>query len=101
MNFTWRCEVEIPGNQLPGVSADIEWRGPDGSVITSDNRITVGDVEVDTPGREFRSLMTFAPLAAEDAGSYTCSATIRPRVANGNVTNGVGSGSRSLSLAGK
>ena len=40
--FSWRCEVEIPGNQLPGVTADVEWRGPGGAVITSDSRITVG-----------------------------------------------------------
>ena len=44
LNFTWRCDVELPGNQLVGVRAVVEWRRPDGSVLNSDNRITVGDV---------------------------------------------------------
>ena len=101
LTFMWQCEVEIPGNQLPGVSAEVEWRGPGGSVITSDSRITVGDVLEETPGREYRTLMTFTPLSASDTGSYSCSATIRPNVANGNVMNGTGEGTSSLTVTRK
>ena len=101
LTFMWRCEADIPGNQVAGVSADIEWRGLGGSVLTSDSRITVGDVLEETPGREYRSLLTFTPLSAMDTGSYSCSATVRPSVANGNVINGVGSGSDTLTVTGK
>ena len=97
----WRCEADIPGNQVAGVSADTEWRGLGGGVLTSDSRITVGDVLEETPGREYRSLLTFTPLSAMDTGSYSCSATVRPSVANGNVINGVGSGSDTLPVTGK
>ena len=96
-----RCEVEIPGNQLQGVSAEVEWRGPGGSVLTSGSRITVGDVMETTPGREYRSSLTFTPLSSVDTGSYNCSATVRPTVANGNVNDGVGSGIDSLTVTRK
>ena len=101
LSFTLRCDAEIPGSQLPGVSAEVEWRGPDGSVITSDSRITVGSVTEETPGREYRRSLTFTPLSSVDTGSYSCSATIRPNVANGNVMNGVGSSSSSLTVTRK
>ena len=101
LTFMWRCDAEIPGSQLSGVSAEIEWRGPGGGVLTSDSRITVGDVELETVGREYRRSLTFTPLSAMDTGSYNCSATIRPSVPNGNVMNGVGSGGDSLTVTRK
>ena len=101
LTIALRCDAEIPGNQLPGVSAEVEWRGPGGSVITSDSRITVGSVMEETPGREYRRSLTFAPLSSVDTGSYSCSATIRPSVANGNVTNGAGEGISSLTVTRK
>ena len=76
--FSWRCEVEIPGNQLPGVTADVEWRGPGGAVITSDSRITVGATTEPSPGREYQKSLMFSPLSARDSGSYSCSATVMP-----------------------
>ena len=101
LTFPLRCDAEIPGSQVAGVSAEIEWRGPGGSVLTSDSRVTVGSVEEETAGREYRRLLTFSPLSAMDTGSYSCSATVRPTVANSNVMNGVGSGGNSLTVARK
>ena len=98
LSFTMRCDVEIPGSQLQGVTADVEWRGPGGSVLTNTSRITVGGVMETTPGREYQSSLTFTPLSSVDTGSYNCSATIRPTVANGNVNSGVGTGSESLTV---
>ena len=99
--FSWRCEVEIPGNQLVGVVADVEWRGPGGAVITSDSRITVGATIEASPGREYQNTLMFSPLSAGDSGSYSCSATVMPTVTNSFITNGVGTGSDSLTFAGK
>ena len=93
-----RCDVELPGNPLAGVTADVEWRGPGGSVLTSGSRITVNAVVETRLGREYFSSLTFTPLSSVDTGSYNCSATIRPAVANGNVNSGVGTGSDSLTV---
>ena len=100
LSFTWHCEAQLPGSQLAGVSATVEWRGLDGAVITSDNRITVGDV-IETPGRRFERSLMFSPLSAGDSGSYSCLATVMPTVANPRVTSGVGTGSDSLTVASK
>ena len=99
--FAWRCEVEIPGRQLTGVSASVEWIGPNGAVLTSDSRITVGDTLETSPGREYQKTLAFTPLSAGDSGSYSCSATVMPMTSNSFVTNAVGIGSDSLSVAGK
>ena len=101
MNFTLRCEVEIPGRQLTGVSASVEWIGLNGTVLTSDSRITVGATLETSPGREFQKTLTFTPLSAGDSGSYSCLATVMPTTSNSFVTNAVGIGSDSLSVAGK
>ena len=101
-NFTWRCAALIPGRQLLDVEADIEWMKSGVNLSTSnDGRITLGETTVDSPGREFRRSIMFSPLSAGDMGSYSCSATIRPTVANSRVTNGVGIGSSNLTVIGK
>ena len=100
LNFTWRCDVRIPGSQLLGVNAVIEWIGPSGMLTsTSDGRLTVGALEIDTPGRQYERSVMFSPLSAGDSGSYSCSATIMPDTENSRVTNGVQVGSDSLSVA--
>ena len=101
LNFNFECEADLPGNQLVGVSATVEWRGPNGSVITSNSRITVGDVIETTTGRRFERSLMFSPLSAGDTGNYSCSATVMPTVANPRVTNGVGTGNSSLTIASK
>ena len=101
LNFTWRCEVEIPGRQLSGVSASVQWIGPNGAVIISGSRITVGDTLESSPGREYQKTLSFTPLSAGDSGSYSCSATVMPTTSNSLVINAVGTGSESLSVASK
>ena len=101
MNFTWRCEVELPGRQLSGVSASVECIGPNGAVITSGSRITVGGTLETSPGREYQKSLVFTPLSAGDSGSYSCSATVMPTTSNSLVTNAVGTGSDSISVASK
>ena len=98
--FSWRCEVEIPGNQLAGVTATVEWRGRGGAVITNTSRITVGATT--EPSREYQKRLMFSPLSARDSGRlYSCSGTVMPTVTNSLVTNGVTTGSDSLTVAGK
>ena len=101
LDFTWRCDVDLPGNQLAEVNATVDWRRPNGDIMTNDSRITVGDVAVISPGRTFQRSVMFSPLSAGDAGSYSCSATAMPTMMNSNVMNGVGTGSDSLSVASK
>ena len=92
--------MDLPGNQLAGVSADVEWRRPNGDIMTSDNRITIGDVVESSPasGHSSQSSVMFSPLSAGDSGSYSCSATAIPTVMNSSVMNGVRTGNDSLSL---
>ena len=99
LNFTWRCQVELPDRQLSGVSATVEWIGPNGAALTSDSRITVGDTLETSPGREYQKTLTFTPLSAGDSGNYSCSVTVMPTTSNSLVTNAVGTGSDSLSVA--
>ena len=101
LNFTWRCEVELPGRQLAGVIATVEWIGPNGAVITSGSRITVGDTLDTSPGREYQKYLSFTPLSASDSGSYSCSAAVMPTTNNFHVTNGMVMDSDSLSVASK
>ena len=101
LNFTWRCEVELPGRHLSGVSASVEWIGPNGTVLTSDSRITVGDTLETSPGREYQKTLSFLPLSDGDSGSYSCSATVIPTTSNSLVTIAVGTGSESLSVTSK
>ena len=98
LNLTWHCEVELPGRQLSGVSASVQWIGPNGAVITNGSRITVGDTLETSPGREYQKTLTFTPLSAGDSGSYSCSATVMPTTSNSLVTNAVGTGSDFLSF---
>ena len=93
--------MEILGEQLPGVTADVEWRGPGGSVITNNSRVTVGTTIEAAPGREYQKTLFFSPLSAGDTGSYTCSGTVMVDPTNSFITNGVGTGSDSLTVVGK
>ena len=102
INFTWRCDVNIPGAQLIGVNALVEWTGPSSKLTSSnDGRLTLGPLVVDIPGREYRRLMTFSSLSADDMGSYSCSVTIMPATANPKVTNSVGIGNNNLIVSSK
>ena len=102
LNYTLRCEAEVPGNQLDDIDAVMEWM-KDGIKLSSSNngRVTLGDTREDSPGREFRRSIVFSPLSAGDMGSYSCSATIRPTVDNPGVTNGFGILNSNLTIAGK
>ena len=93
--------MEIVGRQLADVSASVEWIGLNGAVITSGSRITAGDTLETSPGREYQKSLTFLPLSAGDSGSYSCSATVMPTTSNSLVTNAVGTGSDSISVASK
>ena len=102
LNFTWRCDVTLPGQQLSGVDAVVEWKKSDNNFTSStDGRITVEDIDIDTPGRIYRRSVIFSPLSVDDMASYSCSATIMPTVSNPQVTNGFGKVDGSLAVTGK
>ena len=84
------------------MDAVVEWMGPGSNLTSSNNgRLTVGKLDVDSPGREYRRSLTFSPLSASDMGSYSCSATVMPTVDNSGVTNGMRIGSDNLTVASK
>ena len=104
LNLTWRCEARIPvSQQLLGVDAVVEWRGPGGLLIASSNdgRVTLGELVIDSPGRDYRRSIQFFPLSADDMGTYSCSATAMPTVTRSGVTNGFGMSNNSLTVVGK
>ena len=103
LNLTWRCEARIPvSQQLLGVDAVVEWRGPSGLLVSSnDGRVTLGDLVIDSPGREYRRSIQFSPLSADDMGTYSCSATVMPTVTRSGVTNGFRIRNNSLTVVGK
>ena len=103
LNLTWRCEARIPvSQQLLGVEAVVEWMKGDTKLTSSnDGRITLGDLRIDSPGREYRRSIMFSPLSAEDMSTYSCSATVRPTVANAGVTNGFRMTNNNLTVVGK
>ena len=68
---------------------------------SNDGRITLRELMIDSPGREYRRSINFSPLSAGDMGTYSCSATVRPMMANSGVTNGFGIGNNSLNIVGK
>ena len=103
LNLTWRCEVRIPvSQQLLDVDVVIEWRGSSGLLASSnDGRVTLGDLVIDSPGREYRRSIQFSPLSAGDMGTYSCLATAMPTMTNSGVSNGSGMASNNLNIVGK
>ena len=102
LNFTWRCDARIPDNQFIGVDAAVEWMKLGVKLSSSnDGRITLGDLVIDSPGREYRRSINFSPLSADDMGTYSCSATFRPTMPNSDVTNSFGISNNSLNIIGK
>ena len=99
-DFSWRCDAENPGSALSGVTADIVW-SKDSTEVTSGDRITVGGVVEDTIGVEWRRSVMFNPLSSVDSGSYTCTTTFRPIIANAFVTNGMNTGMAEMSVVSK
>ena len=100
LDFSWRCEAENRGPVLTGVTANIVW-SKDSNELISDSRITVGGLVVDTVGIEWRRSVLFNPLSSVDSGSYTCTATIRPTIANAFVTNGMNTGMAEMTVVSK
>ena len=80
----------------------MEWM-KDGARISSsgDGRITLGGLQIDSPGRDYRRSIQFSPLSADDMAIYSCSATVMPTMDNPRVTNGFGIGNNSLTIVGK
>ena len=71
-SFTLTCTVHgITGMHLPAI---IEWVDSDGSVMTSSQRITVGE-EVSV-GTDTTLSLTFDPVYNEDGGLYSCRASV-------------------------
>ena len=52
----------------------IQWIGPNGAVVTSTTRITVGDTV--TTGTTTTSSLVFDPLSISHDGDYTCQAYV-------------------------
>ena len=103
LNVTLRCEARVPvTEQLLGVEAVVEWM-KDGVRLSSsgDGRITLRDLQIDSPGRDYRRSIQFTPLSAGDMATYSCSATVMPTVDNSRVTDGFGIGNTDLTIVGK
>ena len=69
-DYTLVCAARvISGMTLP---VRMEWVGPDGAVVRSEENRTVGEVE--TYGTFFTLTLTFHPVFSSDGGRYTCRA---------------------------
>ena len=70
--YTLLCTVmAINGMTLP---PSIVWVGPDGTVLVSEENVTVGEVE--TQGTVSTSSLTFNPVLSSQGGRYTCIVTV-------------------------
>ena len=103
LNVSLRCDARVPvSGQLIGVEAVVEWMKEGARLSSSgDGRITLGDLQIDSPGRDYRRSIQFSPLSAGDMATYSCSAMIIPTVDNPRVTNGFGVGNTNLIVVGK
>ena len=52
----------------------IKWVGPDGTVLVSEKKVTVGEVE--TQGTVSTLSLSFNPVLSSQGGYYTCRATV-------------------------
>ena len=66
------CTVNaINGMTLPPL---MEWVGPDGTVLASEENVTIGEVE--TQGTVSNISLFFNPVLSSQGGYYTCRATV-------------------------
>ena len=61
----------ITGMTLP---PSVEWVGPDGTVLVSEENVTIGEVE--TRGIVSTLSLSFNPVLSSQGGNYTCRATV-------------------------
>ena len=59
------------GMRLP---PSVEWVGPDGTLLVSEENMTVGEVE--TQGTVSTFSLSFHPVLSSQGGYYTCRATV-------------------------
>ena len=61
----------VTGMTLP---PSVEWVGPDGTVLESEENVTIGEVE--TRGTISTFSLSFNPVLSSHGGHYTCRATV-------------------------
>ena len=101
--LTLTCTVALDG-VLSGMfndpSVTTVWT-QDGQEVSTGSNITVSGATI-TVGTTYSSTLSFNTVHADDAGDYTCTATVSPSVPSGTVTNGVGSSDQvTVSVNGK
>ena len=77
------CNATLPSVVDTDVTATVTWSGPNGTVIISDGRVTVGQV-LFIEKSVFQRKVTFSPVdngdmndgQTNDTGEYTCNTTI-------------------------
>ena len=94
-NVTLTCNIVLNDQVDSLVIVDVTWSGP-GEEITNDT--LSGIAESSSP---FQSMLTFAPLNSDDAGNYTCEATVSPVEAEFITMSLPGSGTGTVIVQGK
>ena len=94
-NVTLTCNIVLSDQVDSLVIVDVTWSGPEGEIT---NDMLSGRAESSSP---FRSMITFAPLNSDDAGNYTCGATVRPDEAEFITMSLPGSGTGTVIVQGK
>ena len=89
------CNIALNDQVDSPVIVVVTWSGPGGE-ITSD--MLSGTAESSSP---FRSMITFTPLNSDDAGDYTCEATVSPVEAEFITMSLPGSGTGTVIVQGK
>ena len=94
-NVTLTCNIVLSDLVDSPVIVDVTWSGPGGE-ITSDTLSGIAE-----PSSPFQSTLTFAPLNSDDAGDYTCEATVRPVEVEFITMSLPGSGTGTVIVRGK
>ena len=91
--LTLTCTITLDGglsSMLNDLSVDTVWRTEDEQEVSTGGNIMVSGVTF-AVGTTYSSTLSFNTLHTDNAGDYTCTATVSPSVPSSTVTNGVGS----------
>ena len=90
--LTLTCTISLDGglsSMLNDLSVDTVWTEDGQEVSTGGNIMVSGTVFV--VSTTYSSILSFNTVHTDDAGDYTCTATVSPNVPSSTVINGVDS----------
>ena len=99
------CIATLPSVVDTDVTATVTWTGPNGTVISSDGRVSVGPVSSYEKNSAFQSELMFSPVDngdmmddTNDNGNHTC--TMEISSTNTLISNRMNSANKEITVAG-